>query len=187
MLPQLVAQSQGSFSSFAPALQRCIAAASSRQWARSYGSNGDNLDPAPTPAQQKVIGTLPPCAECVQLTRLAATAAQEACWLQEAIETGLYVSLQLIDREETFGAHNYAPIPVVLEKGKGAFVWDTDGKRYFDFLSAYSAVNQGHCHPKVSWGPCQAVRWKGGAWRHAGRELAQKWQLMSLAHSSRVP
>lgn len=56
---------------------------------------------------------------------------------------------KLIDREETYGAHNYAPIPVVLEKGQGAFVWDTDGKRYFDFLSAYSAVNQGHCHPKI--------------------------------------
>jgi acetylornithine/succinyldiaminopimelate/putrescine aminotransferase len=64
--------------------------------------------------------------------------------------------LQLIDREETFGAHNYAPIPVVLEKGQGAFVWDTDGKRYFDFLSAYSAVNQGHCHPKVN--PCRRSR-----------------------------
>lgn len=57
--------------------------------------------------------------------------------------------MQLIDREEKYGAHNYAPIPVVLEKGEGPFVWDTDGKRYFDFLSAYSAVNQGHCHPKV--------------------------------------
>ncbi|KAF8068362.1 hypothetical protein HT031_002051 [Scenedesmus sp. PABB004] len=56
---------------------------------------------------------------------------------------------KIIDREEHFGAHNYAPIPVVLERGQGAFVWDTDGKRYFDFLSAYSAVNQGHCHPKI--------------------------------------
>eukprot|EP00879_Flechtneria_rotunda_P000654 GHRR01000768.1.p1 GENE.GHRR01000768.1~~GHRR01000768.1.p1 ORF type:complete len:453 (+),score=108.72 GHRR01000768.1:129-1487(+) len=56
---------------------------------------------------------------------------------------------RIIDREERFGAHNYAPIPVVLEKGKGCFVWDTDGKRYYDFLSAYSAVNQGHCHPKI--------------------------------------
>lgn len=56
---------------------------------------------------------------------------------------------KIIDREEHYGAHNYAPIPVVLEKGQGAFVWDTDGKRYFDFLSAYSAVNQGHCHPKI--------------------------------------
>jgi ornithine--oxo-acid transaminase len=61
----------------------------------------------------------------------------------------LFVLLQIIDREEHYGAHNYAPIPVVLQRGEGAFVWDTDGKRYFDFLSAYSAVNQGHCHPKV--------------------------------------
>ncbi|HYV95499.1 MAG TPA: ornithine--oxo-acid transaminase [Chitinophagales bacterium] len=51
--------------------------------------------------------------------------------------------------EEKYGAHNYHPLPVVLEKGKGVFVWDTDGKRYYDFLSAYSAVNQGHCHPRI--------------------------------------
>jgi ornithine aminotransferase len=54
-----------------------------------------------------------------------------------------------INREEKFGAHNYHPLPVVLEKGEGPFVWDVNGKRYFDFLSAYSAVNQGHCHPKI--------------------------------------
>ncbi len=54
-----------------------------------------------------------------------------------------------IDREDRFGAHNYHPLPVVLERGEGPFVWDVDGKRYFDFLSAYSAVNQGHCHPKI--------------------------------------
>ena len=54
-----------------------------------------------------------------------------------------------IDLEDKYGAHNYHPLPVVLSKGKGAFVWDVDGKRYFDFLSAYSAVNQGHCHPKI--------------------------------------
>jgi ornithine--oxo-acid transaminase len=54
-----------------------------------------------------------------------------------------------INREEKFGAHNYHPLPVVLEKGEGPFVWDVEGKRYFDFLSAYSAVNQGHCHPKI--------------------------------------
>lgn len=53
------------------------------------------------------------------------------------------------ERESHFGAHNYHPLPVVLSKGKGIYVWDTDGKRYFDFLSAYSAVNQGHCHPKI--------------------------------------
>ena len=54
-----------------------------------------------------------------------------------------------IAQEEKYGAHNYHPLGVVLSKGKGAFVWDVDGKRYFDFLSAYSAVNQGHCHPKI--------------------------------------
>lgn len=54
-----------------------------------------------------------------------------------------------IAREDQFGAHNYHPLPVVLERGEGVFVWDTDGKKYFDFLSAYSAVNQGHCHPKI--------------------------------------
>ena len=54
-----------------------------------------------------------------------------------------------IDLENNYGAHNYHPLPVVLEKGKGIFVWDVDGKKYYDFLSAYSAVNQGHCHPKI--------------------------------------
>jgi ornithine--oxo-acid transaminase len=54
-----------------------------------------------------------------------------------------------INREERYGAHNYHPLPVVLERGEGPFVWDVEGKRYFDFLSAYSAVNQGHCHPKI--------------------------------------
>src|SRR5687767_15235369 len=51
--------------------------------------------------------------------------------------------------EENFGAHNYKPIPVVIEKGEGVFVWDVEGKKYFDFLAAYSAVNQGHCHPRI--------------------------------------
>ena len=54
-----------------------------------------------------------------------------------------------VTREEEFGAHNYHPLPVVLERGEGPFVWDVEGKKYFDFLSAYSAVNQGHCHPKI--------------------------------------
>lgn len=54
-----------------------------------------------------------------------------------------------INREDRFGAHNYHPLPVVLERGEGVFVWDVEGKRYFDFLSAYSAVNQGHCHPDI--------------------------------------
>ena len=51
--------------------------------------------------------------------------------------------------EDKYGAHNYHPLPVVLSKGKGAVVWDVEGKQYYDFLSAYSAVNQGHCHPKI--------------------------------------
>src|SRR5215510_14288652 len=54
-----------------------------------------------------------------------------------------------LDLEEKHGAHNYHPIPVVLERGEGVFVWDVDGKRYYDFLSGYSSVNQGHCHPKI--------------------------------------
>jgi len=54
-----------------------------------------------------------------------------------------------IAREDKYGAHNYHPLPVVLEKGEGIFVWDVEGKKYYDFLSAYSAVNQGHCHPKI--------------------------------------
>ena len=55
----------------------------------------------------------------------------------------------IIDLEYKFGAHNYHPIPVVLKEGKGVFVWDVEGKKYYDFLSAYSAVNQGHCHPSI--------------------------------------
>ena len=58
-------------------------------------------------------------------------------------------SEKYIQLEEEFGAHNYHPLPVVLKKGKGVYVWDVDDKKYFDFLSAYSAVNQGHCHPKI--------------------------------------
>ena len=58
-------------------------------------------------------------------------------------------SQDYMDRELKYGAHNYHPLPVVLEKGEGVFVWDVEGKRYYDFLSAYSAVNQGHCHPKI--------------------------------------
>jgi len=54
-----------------------------------------------------------------------------------------------MELEDKYGAHNYHPLPVVLAKGEGVFVWDVDGKRYYDFLSSYSAVNQGHCHPKI--------------------------------------
>jgi ornithine--oxo-acid transaminase len=59
------------------------------------------------------------------------------------------VSKDFIQLEEKYGAHNYHPLPVVLAKGQGPFMWDVEGKKYYDFLSAYSAVNQGHCHPKI--------------------------------------
>ena len=64
--------------------------------------------------------------------------------MQKKLSSADYIAL-----EERYGAHNYHPLPVVLERGEGVFVWDVEGKRYFDFLSAYSAVNQGHCHPKI--------------------------------------
>nr|XP_033788654.1 ornithine aminotransferase, mitochondrial-like [Geotrypetes seraphini] len=64
---------------------------------------------------------------------------------QEEPLTSNYV----FEREERYGAHNYHPLPVALERGKGVYVWDVEGRKYFDFLSAYSAVNQGHCHPKI--------------------------------------
>ena len=61
----------------------------------------------------------------------------------------MLTSKDLINLEYKYGAHNYHPLPVVLEKGEGLYLWDVEGKKYFDFLSAYSAVNQGHCHPKI--------------------------------------
>lgn len=55
----------------------------------------------------------------------------------------------VFDREDKYGAHNYHPLPAALCKGEGVYLWDVEGTRYFDYLSAYSAVNQGHCHPKI--------------------------------------
>ncbi len=65
------------------------------------------------------------------------------------IQNTVSATSKAIELEERYGAHNYHPLPVVLAKGEGVFVWDVEGKKYFDFLSAYSAVNQGHCHPKI--------------------------------------
>ncbi|HEY0656157.1 MAG TPA: ornithine--oxo-acid transaminase [Chryseosolibacter sp.] len=65
------------------------------------------------------------------------------------MEAVIQTSSEAIALEEKYGAHNYHPLPVVLSKGEGVFLWDVEGKRYFDFLSAYSAVNQGHCHPRI--------------------------------------
>lgn len=67
-------------------------------------------------------------------------------------------SQQAIELEEKYGAHNYHPLEVVLSRGEGAFMWDVEGKKYFDFLSAYSAVNQGHCHPKIVKAMCDQAQ-----------------------------
>jgi ornithine--oxo-acid transaminase len=63
--------------------------------------------------------------------------------------TKAYSSKELMEMEDRYGAHNYHPLPVVLSRGEGVFVWDVEGKKYYDFLSAYSAINQGHCHPHI--------------------------------------
>ena len=65
------------------------------------------------------------------------------------MNTSLTDSVYYLHLEEKYSAHNYHPIPVVLTKGKGVFVWDVEGKKYYDYLSGYSAVNQGHCHPAI--------------------------------------
>src|ERR1041385_1145427 len=67
----------------------------------------------------------------------------------KTVITDKSASGKLMQLEDQYGAHNYHPIPVVLERGEGVFVWDVEGKQYFDCLSAYSAVNQGHCHPRI--------------------------------------
>lgn len=86
----------------------------------------------------------------VQFGRAASSAAAKAETSVQQQQRKLGAASQKIfDREDKYGAHNYHPLPVALSKAKGVFVWDVEGNRYFDFLSAYSAVNQGHCHPKI--------------------------------------
>ncbi|KAL3051626.1 hypothetical protein OYC64_001797 [Pagothenia borchgrevinki] len=77
------------------------------------------------------------------VTRPASTAASKLKFDRQLTSEEIYT------QEDKYGAHNYHPLPVALERGKGIYVWDVDGNRYYDFLSAYSAVNQGHCHPKI--------------------------------------
>ena len=67
----------------------------------------------------------------------------------ETMVSSALSSQESMELENKYGAHNYHPLPVVLAKGEGVYLWDCEGKKYFDFLSAYSAVNQGHCHPKI--------------------------------------
>jgi ornithine--oxo-acid transaminase len=76
----------------------------------------------------------------------------------ESITIGSALTEQYILQEEKYGAHNYHPLPVVLKKGKGVHVWDIDNKQYFDFLSGYSAINQGHCHPVITAALIQQVQ-----------------------------
>lgn len=82
-------------------------------------------------------------------SKLARRAASLAINKKPTPNTLGVTSEQVFSREEKYGCHNYHPLPVALSEGEGVFVWDVTGKRYFDFLSAYSAVNQGHCHPKI--------------------------------------
>lgn len=63
--------------------------------------------------------------------------------------SSLYTNQSLIEKDLKYCAHNYKPLPVVLSKGQGLYVWDVEGKKYFDFLCGYSSNNQGHCHPKI--------------------------------------
>jgi len=70
-------------------------------------------------------------------------------FIKETIQENYQSNASFIEMEENHTAHNYHPLPVVLERGEGVFLWDVEGKQYYDFLSAYSAVNQGHCHPKI--------------------------------------
>lgn len=69
--------------------------------------------------------------------------------MNSTLNTRHVSSMEAMELEDRYGAHNYHPLPVVLSKGEGVYLWDPEGKRYFDFLSAYSAVNQGHCHPRI--------------------------------------
>jgi 4-aminobutyrate aminotransferase-like enzyme len=99
---------------------------------------------AETPLQQQVQ------AFDASIARAAHGVKACKCYIYAAcLMTMVHPSAQYIKREDDYGAHNYAPIPVVLSKGQGVHVWDVDGKHYYDFLSAYSALNQGHNHPKV--------------------------------------
>ena len=66
-----------------------------------------------------------------------------------AIKNITSLTQHFLEKEELYGAHNYHPLPVVLTKGRGVFVWDVDDRRYYDFLSGYSAINQGPCHPRI--------------------------------------
>ena len=89
---------------------------------------------------------LPRVGICVWAAEMAHWAGGES----QLMTTQIHSSKNLIDLENQYGAHNYHPLDVVIERGEGVFLWDVEGKRYMDFLAAYSAVNQGHCHPRIA-------------------------------------
>ncbi|KAK1794164.1 hypothetical protein P4O66_011064, partial [Electrophorus voltai] len=94
----------------------------------------------------RAVGRACPALSC---TVHSGTRAVSSVASQAKHEERQLTSEEVYSREERYGAHNYHPLPVALERGEGIYVWDVEGRRYYDFLSAYSAVNQGHCHPKI--------------------------------------
>lgn len=104
----------------------------------------------------KTFTKIQPYSRCLRLStsrmfasRSGTDKAPTAFNYQGATQEKPLTSQIVFDREDKFGAHNYHPLPAALCKGEGVYLWDVEGKRYYDFLSAYSAVNQGHCHPKI--------------------------------------
>lgn len=92
---------------------------------------------------------LQPRSASTSAVRLLSTNQKNQNQPQPLINKDKMTSKEIFEREDKYGAHNYHPLPVALNKGKDIYVWDIEGKQYYDFLSAYSAVNQGHCHPKI--------------------------------------
>jgi len=97
----------------------------------------------------KLAGVLPELSVGAISVRCVSSAHQRPQPATTPVPPRRLTSQDVFEKERKYGAHNYHPIPVALERGKGVFVWDVEGRKYYDFLSAYSAVNQGHCHPKI--------------------------------------
>ncbi|DAZ96664.1 TPA: hypothetical protein N0F65_009227 [Lagenidium giganteum] len=100
---------------------------------------------APADPSDRLLRQLP----SISMRAVVRTIRSQRTQAQRMQQRSVWTSQQYIDREDRYGAHNYHPLPVVLARAKGVKVWDVEGKEYYDFLSAYSAVNQGHCHPKI--------------------------------------
>lgn len=99
------------------------------------------------------------------LPKLAESKPEHIAPITNAIASKNITTQQVIEKDLKYGAHHYHPIPAALTKGKGVFLWDVEGKRYFDFLSGYSAANLGHCHPRVVEALCK----QAGILHHTSR------------------